>query len=415
MTLDVDSRTTIDGNPASIVYKDDFANQTNHGSFLFSSVGKDNNLYLQYSVLTRFSTYCTKTTKKGRFSRGSKPRKSVFSFLAALFGKIKEKEDISKDTTTKPQEVEIDDTANIDKTKQKFGGAQPSLADTVCNRIADGRGFGLTSIIIAIVALGAIMVPVTKWYMGMASETNDIQTKMTMYTIIQDKWDEIHAETFDDLASTLASKPSPWEEYIGEGNRYKIVTTIGNEGKYKNAVCTAGTAGATDRKCRKVAIQVTDTQTGMMQAVDLAKIDSEYFNSRMKALETKAASLETKVATAQSTADAAKSAAATAQSTANTAKTNAATAQSTANTAKTNAATAQSTANTANANANSALSKFGSYYTAAQVDSKVSSSTITATKEVGDCSSGDSGCSYIYWHICGVNGNKCINVRYAGD
>ena len=65
---------------------------------------------------------------------------------------------------------------------------------------------------------------------------------------------------------------------------------------------------------------------------------------------------EDDIATAQSTANTAKTNAATAQSTANTAKTNAATAQSTADTAKANAATAQSTANTAKTNAATAQS-----------------------------------------------------------
>lgn len=191
-----------------------------------------------------------------------------------------------------------------------------------------------------------LVVPLTRWFLGMSAGTEDLQTKLMVQTIAKDKWDEIHAETFDDLAAALAANPSPWTEYIGDGNRWKIETTIGGEGKYVNAACADGTAGATDRKCRKVSIQVTDTMTGMTQAVNLAKVDSEYFNSRMKALETKAANLDTKVAAAQSTAD----------------------------TAKANAATAQSTANTANSNANSALSKFGEYYDKAEVDSKLSNS-----------------------------------------
>ena len=50
-----------------------------------------------------------------------------------------------------------------------------------------------------------------------------------------------------------------------------------------------------------------------------------------------------------------------------------------AGTTKANAATAQSTADTANSNANSALSKFSSYYTSAQVDQKIKSSSSSST------------------------------------
>ena len=201
------------------------------------------------------------------------------------------------------------------------------LPAKICSFLTGRSGYGLTAILVAMLAAAMLVVPLTRWFLGMSAGTEDLQTKLMVQTIAKDKWDEIHAETFDDLAAALAANPSPWTEYIGDGNRWKIETTIGEEGKYVNAACADGTAGATDRKCRKVSIQVTDTMTGMTQAVNLAKVDSEFFNSRMKAL-------ETSIATAQSTADA-----------------------------------AQSTANTANTNANSALSKFGSYYTAAQINS----------------------------------------------
>lgn len=69
---------------------------------------------------------------------------------------------------------------------------------------------------------------------------------------------------------------------------------------------------------------------------------------------------QSKINTAQSTADSAKTAAANAQSTADTAKSNAATAQSTANAAKTAASNAQSTADTANSTANTALTNANS-------------------------------------------------------
>lgn len=148
-------------------------------------------------------------------------------------------------------------------------------------------GYGLTAILVAMLAAAMLVVPLTRWFLGMSAGTEDLQTKLMVQTIAKDKWDEIHAETFDDLAAALAANPSPWTEYIGDGNRWKIETTIGEEGKYVNAACADGAAGATDRKCRKVSIQVTDTMTGMTQAVNLAKVDSEYFNSRMKALEKK--------------------------------------------------------------------------------------------------------------------------------
>ncbi len=244
------------------------------------------------------------------------------------------------------------------------------------------NGYGLVGVMVAIVAAGLLMVPLTRWYISMTSGTEGLQDKLAMQAIIQDHWLTLNDEGFDELSAAIATKGSTWTENVGEGGRYTITTSFGGAGKYVNAACTDGTPGTDERQCRKVSVQIKDNVTGQTQALNLTKVASQT-DTRLKTLETKANTLDGKVATAQSTADAAKSAAATAQSTANTAKTNAATAQSTANTAKTNAATAQSTANTANTNANSALSKFGSYYTAAQVDSKISSSSSSgATQKV---------------------------------
>ncbi len=267
-------------------------------------------------------------------------------------------------------------------------------------KIISRAGFGMTGILVAIAATGLLVVPLTRWYISMTSGAEGLQDKLAMQAIIQDHWLTLNDEGFDELSAAIAAKGTSWTENVGEGGRYTITTSFGDAGKYVNAACTDGVPGADERQCRKVSVQIKDNVTGQTQALNLTKVASQT-DKRLKDLEAKATTLDNRISSVNSSL---------------TNKIN--TAQSTADTAKANAATAQSTANTAKTNADSALSKFGSYYTKSEtytkseVNSKVSSSTITATRKMGDCSSGDSGCSYYYWYICGVNGGKCINVGY---
>ena len=246
----------------------------------------------------------------------------------------------------------------------------------ICSFLTGRGGYGLTAILLAMLAAAMLVIPLTRWYLGISAGTDDLQTKLMVQTIAKDKWDEIHAETFDDLAAALAANPSPWTEYVGDGNRWKIETTIGEEGKYVNAACADGAAGATDRKCRKVSIQVTDTMTGMTQAVNLAKVDSEFFNSRMKAMEDSISSLNTTVSSHSASLS------------------------------------SMGTRMTA------AENKFGNYYTAAQVNSKLGSyytksETDKKLKDEAASSTIFQGNSYEH-HACGNNnfvhlatGRKC--------
>lgn len=252
--------------------------------------------------------------------------------------------------------------------------------------IRNRKGYGLIGILVAIVATGLLVVPLTRWYITMTQGTENLQDKLAMQAIIQDHWLTLNDEGFDELSAAIAAKGTTWEENVGEGGRYTITTSFGDAGRYVNAACTDGAPGTDERQCRKVGVQIKDNVTGQTQALNLTKVASQT-DKRLKDLEAKATTLDNRISSVNSSL-----------------------------TSKIN--TAQSTANTAQSTANSAISKFGSYYTKSEtytkseVNSKVSSSTITATRRLGDCSSGDSGCVYYYWYICGVNGGQCINVGH---
>lgn len=202
--------------------------------------------------------------------------------------------------------------------------------------IGSRKGYELVGLMVAIVATGLLVVPLTRWYITMTQGTEELQDKLAMQSIIQDHWLTLNDEGFDELSAAIATKGTTWEENIGEGGRYTITTSFGDTGKYVNAACTNGTPGTDDRQCRKVSVKIKDNVTGQTQALNLTKVASQT-DKRLKDLEAKAVALDGRITTAQSTA----------------------------NTAKTNAA--------------SALSKFSSYYTKdetyarTEIDSKVNS------------------------------------------
>lgn len=202
--------------------------------------------------------------------------------------------------------------------------------------------------------------------------TSTINTGATYYSdvfyvasgIANGMWIEVHSLKLEKGTKATDWEPAP-EDLESSIDSVKTVATQTSE-KF-NWLVKSGTS-ATD-------FTLTDrTATLVANAINLKGLVT------FSGLDSAA---QSKINTAQSTADTAKNNAATAQSTANTAKNNAATAQSTADTAKTNAATAQSTANTAKTNAATAQSTADAAKTAAanaQTTANTANSTANTAK-----------------------------------
>lgn len=130
-------------------------------------------------------------------------------------------------------------------------------------------------ILVAIAATGLLVVPLTRWYITITQGADELNDRLTMQTIIQDKWNSINAENYDKLTEAINTKGNAWTENIGKDDRYRIEAVFGDESKYVDAECTETAPVDDDRKCRKVSIQITDTQTGKTQGLSLSKIGPE--------------------------------------------------------------------------------------------------------------------------------------------
>ena len=176
--------------------------------------------------------------------------------------------------------------------------SKPVPPAKICSFLFGRSGFGLIGIMVAIVATGLLVVPLTRWYISMTSGAEGLQDKLAMQAIIQDHWLTLNDEGFDELSAAIATKGSTWTENVGEGGRYTITTSFGEPGKYVNAACTDGTPGTDERECRKVSVQIKDNVTGQTQALNLTKVASQT-DKRLKDLEATAAGLGTRMTAAE--------------------------------------------------------------------------------------------------------------------
>ena len=76
----------------------------------------------------------------------------------------------------------------IGNAQNSRGEALSSLFSAADKGTDNRKGFGLISVIIAVVALSAIMAPVTRWYLTTSDNLNDLGTKLEMQSVVQDYW-----------------------------------------------------------------------------------------------------------------------------------------------------------------------------------------------------------------------------------
>lgn len=152
----------------------------------------------------------------------------------------------------------------------------------ICSLLHGRDGYGLMGVLVAIAAAGLLIIPLTRWYISMTQGAENLQDKLAMQTIIQDHWQTLNDEGFDELSAAIATKGSTWTENVGEGGRYTITTSFGDAGKYVNAACTAGAPGTDERQCRKVSVQIKDNVTGQTQALNLTKVASQTVKSKSR-------------------------------------------------------------------------------------------------------------------------------------
>lgn len=160
--------------------------------------------------------------------------------------------------------------------------------------IKNRNGYGMIGAMLAIVAMGALIVPLTRWYITMTQGTEGLRERLEMHAAIQDYWQKINAATFDEFNAAISSRGTTWEENIGD--KYKLTIKFSADGKYADGACSVGTAaGANDRHCRKATITLASkTDPSVTQSLTTTKISTFAESQVIKELRDRLAAINAK-------------------------------------------------------------------------------------------------------------------------
>ncbi|MBE6094546.1 MAG: hypothetical protein E7199_03615 [Schwartzia succinivorans] len=152
-------------------------------------------------------------------------------------------------------------------------------------KIDKRHGFGMIGIFVAILAVGLLMVAITRLLMSMSQGIGNLSERLEMQSIIQDQWKQMNAGTYEDFEDIVAVKGSPWTESFGE--KYEMKVEFGGKGKYVDAACdSSGSVAETDRQCRKVTIAiVSKALPDVMESLRMTRVSEPDERELLKRIE----------------------------------------------------------------------------------------------------------------------------------
>lgn len=139
-------------------------------------------------------------------------------------------------------------------------------------KIDKRHSFGMIGIFVAILAVGLLMISITRLLLSMSQGIGNLSERLEMQSIIQDQWKQMNAGTYEDFEDIVAAKGSPWTQSFG--SKYEMKVEFGGKGKYVDAACdSSGSVAETDRQCRKVTITiVSQALPDVMESLRMTRV-----------------------------------------------------------------------------------------------------------------------------------------------
>lgn len=144
-------------------------------------------------------------------------------------------------------------------------------------QVAPRGGYGTLVVLAIAIALAVLIPPFTKWYYSLLKTTTSLEEKMEMQSLIQDRWNQINAATFDELSGMIDSKGTTWTESIG--GQYEIKIDFDGAGTYAKGICSVG--GSSANPCRKVSLTISN-KNGQGVPLALIKIKTATLSESQK-------------------------------------------------------------------------------------------------------------------------------------
>ncbi len=152
-------------------------------------------------------------------------------------------------------------------------------------KIDKRHGFGMIGIFVAILAVGLLMISITRLLLSMSQGIGDLNERLEMLSIIQDQWKQLNAGTYEDFQALIAANGTTWDKTIGD--KYDLKVEFGQNGKYVDAACDATASVAeTDRQCREVVIiVVSKTSPDVLESLQVTRVSEPDEKELLKRIE----------------------------------------------------------------------------------------------------------------------------------
>lgn len=119
------------------------------------------------------------------------------------------------------------------------------------------KGFGMVGALIAIAAVGLLVVPISRWYLSLSDGAHHVAEQKEVQALIRDYWDKLTILTHDEMQTALAVRGLSWLEDTSD--KYDLKVEFSADGKYIDGSCSVGTAvGAGESHCRNVVLSLTE-------------------------------------------------------------------------------------------------------------------------------------------------------------
>lgn len=141
------------------------------------------------------------------------------------------------------------------------------------------KAMTMSSVLIALLVISAIIIPITKWNMEMFSNVETHEKNLASLNsteeksiLLQDCWDKFNRMSYDEIEKLITSKGLKWTEPINDN--YFMEIKIGTKKKYENAICQENiVASDKDSRCRKISLSLmTKENSEPILAVSMNKI-----------------------------------------------------------------------------------------------------------------------------------------------
>ena len=127
----------------------------------------------------------------------------------------------------------------------------------ITKRIRNRHGIGMVGILVAVAAVGLLVVPISRWYLSLSDGAHHVAEQKEVQTLIRDYWDKLIILTHDEMQTALAVRGLSWLEDTSD--KYDLKVEFSADGKYIDGSCSVGTAvGAGESHCRNVALSLTE-------------------------------------------------------------------------------------------------------------------------------------------------------------